>query len=217
MTKTTIDAQVSPTRHLGVLSKMEVNRLLDQSRGSVFRLYRQCSLAVLNYGDTSDNAQEVMDRYEKFDIQVTSKERGIKLNVTNAPATAFVDGTMIKGVNEHLFSVLRDIVFSNDSIIENSKFDLSKSDDTTDAVFHILRNADVLRPEIDPQLSCLLGWSLDFSPRVRLHERCRLSARFARTGYLYGLWPRCNERPNERREYWTRKAAYYDWPIPWFD
>ncbi|PWQ96176.1 nucleotide 5'-monophosphate nucleosidase PpnN [Leucothrix arctica] len=172
MTKTTIDAQVSPTRHLGVLSKMEVNRLLDQSRGSVFRLYRQCSLAVLNYGDTSDNAQEVMDRYEKFDIQVTSKERGIKLNVTNAPATAFVDGTMIKGVNEHLFSVLRDIVFSHDSIIENPKFDLSKSDDTTDAVFHILRNADVLHPETNPQLIvCWGGHSIsrleyDYTKRV---------------------------------------------------
>ncbi|RVU84368.1 LOG family protein [Leucothrix sargassi] len=157
MSKSTIDAQVSPIRHLDVLSKMEVNRLLDHSRGSVFRLYRQCSLAVLNYGDTSDNAHEVMTRYKDFNIEVTSKERGIKLNLTNAPSSAFVDGKMIRGVNEHLFSVLRDIVFSNDSIIENSKFDLTKSDDTTDAVFHILRNADVLYPERDPQLVVCWG------------------------------------------------------------
>lgn len=157
MSSDVIDAKVSPVRHLDVLSKMEINRLLDHSQGSVYRLYRNCSLAVLNYGDFSDNAKELMDRFEDFDIKVISQERGIKLELNNAPATAFVDGKMIKGVNEHLFSVLRDVVYINDAIIDNPKFDLEDPDLTTDAVFHILRNADVLRPGLSPHLVVCWG------------------------------------------------------------
>lgn len=157
MSHNVIDAKVSPSRHLGVLSKMEVSRLLDHSRGSVYRLYRNCSLAVLNYGDYSDDAKALMSRFEDFDIQVISQERGIKLKLKNAPASAFVDGKMIKGVNEHLFSVLRDVVYINDAIIDNPKFDLNDSELTTDAVFHILRNADVLRPGLNPQLIVCWG------------------------------------------------------------
>lgn len=157
MSQVVIDAKVSPSRHLNVLSKMEVNRLLDHSKGSVYRLYRNCSLAVLNYGDYSDNAKELIDRFEDFGIKVVSQERGIKLELTNAPASAFVDGKMIKGVNEHLFSVLRDVVYINDAIIGNPKFDLNDCDLTTDAVFHILRNADVLRPGLSPHLVVCWG------------------------------------------------------------
>ena len=40
-----------------------------------------------------------------------AKERGVKLELLNAPSQAFVDGEMIKGIKEHLFSVLRDIIF----------------------------------------------------------------------------------------------------------
>ncbi|PWQ99838.1 nucleotide 5'-monophosphate nucleosidase PpnN [Leucothrix pacifica] len=157
MSSVVIDAKVSPARHLDVLSKMEVSRLLDHSQGSVYRLYRNCSLAVLNYGDYSDNAKELIDRFENFDVKVISQERGIKLELNNAPASAFVDGKMIKGVNEHLFSVLRDVVYINDAIIDNPKFDLNDCDLTTDAVFHILRNADVLRPGLSPHLIVCWG------------------------------------------------------------
>ena len=157
MSSVVIDAQVSPSRHLDVLSKMEVSRLLDHSKGNVYRLYRNCSLAVLNYGDYSDDAKELMDRFENFDVKVISQERGIKLELKNAPASAFVDGKMIRGVNEHLFSVLRDVVYINDAIMDNPKFDLNDCDRTTDAVFHILRNADVLRPGLSPHLIVCWG------------------------------------------------------------
>lgn len=157
MSQDVIDAKVSPIRHLGVLSKMEVNRLLDRSKGDVYRLYRNCSLAVLNYGDFSDDAEALMQRFADFDINVISQERGIKLELNHAPANAFVDGVMIRGVNEHLFSVLRDVVYINDVILDNPKFDLSQSELITDAVFHIMRNADVLRPGLSPQLVVCWG------------------------------------------------------------
>ncbi|PID45407.1 MAG: LOG family protein [Proteobacteria bacterium] len=152
-----IDAQVSPIRHLDVLSKMEVSRLLDHSQGSIYRLYRSCSLAVLNYGYHSDNAKTLMNLFDDFEIKVVSQEHGIKLELHNAPASAFVNGKMIKGVNEQLFSVLRDVVYINDAIIGNPKFDLDDPDRTTDAVFHILRNADVLRPGLSPHLVVCWG------------------------------------------------------------
>lgn len=157
MSQDVIDAKVSPIRHLGVLSKMEVNRLLDRSKGDVYRLYRNCSLAVLNYGDFSDDAEALMQRFADFDINIISQERGIKLELNHAPANAFVDGVMIRGVNEHLFSVLRDVVYINDVILDNPKFDLSQSELITDAVFHIMRNADVLRPGLSPQLVVCWG------------------------------------------------------------
>ena len=157
MSHDVVDARVSPIKHLGVLSRMEVNRLLDDSRGSAYRLYRNCSLAVLNSGDQSDDTHEVLTRFEKFNVKVVSQERGIKLELKNAPASAFVDGKMIQGINEQLFSVLRDVVYINDAILDNPKFDLSDSEMTTDAVFHIMRNADVLHSGKGPQLIVCWG------------------------------------------------------------
>ena len=97
-----------------------------------------------------------------FDIRVIQEERGIKLQVTGAPAHAFVDGKMIKGINEHLFAVLRDIIYVSDEINDNPKFDLETSDGITNAVFHILRNANILRPMTNPNLVvCWGGHSID--------------------------------------------------------
>jgi hypothetical protein len=84
-------------------------------------------------------------------------ERGIKLEVKGAPASAFVDGLMIKGINEHLFAVLRDVVYVGEKIINIPELDLNKSEGITNAVFHILRNAEILRPQIDPRLVVCWG------------------------------------------------------------
>ena len=105
----TIDARISPEGHLDVLSKFEVNKLLDTSQGGLYNLFRNCSLAVLNCGSSLDDGKELLERYESFDIRVLQQERGIKLEVIGAPEHAFVDGEMIKGINEHLFAVLRDV------------------------------------------------------------------------------------------------------------
>ena len=88
---------------------------------------------------------------------MVQEERGIKLEVKGAPASAFVDGKMIKGINEHLFAVLRDVVYVSDEINDNPRFDLASSDGITNAVFHILRNANILRPMTDPNLVVCWG------------------------------------------------------------
>jgi len=79
------------------------------------------------------------------------------LEVKNAPANAFVDGKMIKGINEHLFAVLRDVIYVSDEINDNPKFDLNTSGGITNAVFHILRNTNILRPSLNPNLVVCWG------------------------------------------------------------
>ena len=139
------------------LSKAEVNKLFDKSQGGLYRIFRNCSLAVLNCGSAMDDGKELLERYPSFDIRVIQEQRGIKLEVKGAPAHAFVDGRMIKGINEHLFAVLRDIIYVSDEINDNPRFDMDSSDGITNAVFHILRNANILRPMTNPNLVVCWG------------------------------------------------------------
>jgi predicted Rossmann-fold nucleotide-binding protein len=151
------DAIISPKSHLNVLSKTEVNKLLDTSQGGLYNLFRNCSLAVLNSGSDLDDGKELLERYASFDIRVLQEERGIKLELKNAPAIAFVDGKMIRGINEHLFAVLRDVIYVSDEISDNPNFDLNTQQGITNAVFHILRNAEILRPSFEPNLVVCWG------------------------------------------------------------
>jgi len=152
-----VDARITPEGRLDVLSKLEVNKLLDTSQGGLYKVFRNCSLAVLNCGSALDDGKELLERYPDFEIRVLQEERGIKLEVTGAPAHAFVDGKMIKGINEHLFAVLRDIIYVNDEINDNPKFNLDTSEGISNAVFHILRNANILRPMTNPNLVVCWG------------------------------------------------------------
>ena len=108
------DARISPEGRLNVLSKVEVNRLLDTSQGGLYTLFRNCSLAVLSSGNYLDDGKELLERYRSFHIRVIQTEHGIKLEVKGAPASAFVDGKLIRGINEHLFAVLRDVIYISD-------------------------------------------------------------------------------------------------------
>ncbi len=167
-----IDTQISPEGRLDVLSKAEVHKLLDNSHGGLHQVFRSCALAVLNCGNNLDDGKELLERYESFDISIIQRERGIKLDIKGAPASAFVDNKMIKGIHEHLFAVLRDVLFINDEINGSANFNLETSVGITDSVFHILRNAGVLRPLINPNLVvCWGGHSIsrteyDYSKKV---------------------------------------------------
>jgi hypothetical protein len=151
-----VDALINPEGRLDVLSRVEVSRLLDTSQGGLYDLFRSCSLAVLNCGSALDDGKELLERYRSFSIRVIQTERGIKLELKGAPAHAFVDGRMIKGISEHLFAVLRDVVYVSDEINGNPKFDVGSSGGVTNAVFHILRNAKILRPM--SELNLVVCW-----------------------------------------------------------
>ena len=152
-----VDTLISPDGQLEVLSKAEVNKLLDTSHGGLYKIFRNCALAVLNCGSTIDDGKELLERYQSFEISIVQRERGIKLDIKGAPAIAFVDGKMIKGIHEHLFAVLRDIVFVSNEVADNPKFDIGSTEGITDAVFHILRNAGVLKPLLNPNMVVCWG------------------------------------------------------------
>lgn len=154
---TTIDALISPMEQLNILSKIEVAKLLDSSQSGLYKTFRGCSLAVLNTGNDTDDGKELLERYHDFDISIIQQERGIKLALKNAPVNAFVDNRMIKGISEHLFTVLRDVIYTNDEIYSNQRFNLQTTEGITDSVFHMLRNANLLQPGLDPNLVVCWG------------------------------------------------------------
>ena len=152
-----VDARVGPRGSLENLSQAEIGKLLDSSHGGLYSLFRKCALAVLNSGADTDNAKEIFDRYRDFEVEIVRQAWGIKLEIHNAPPTAFVDGQMIRGIKEHLFAVLRDVVFIANEILESGQFDLADSASITNAVFHILRNARVLDYKARPNLVVCWG------------------------------------------------------------
>lgn len=149
--------QVSPAGSMDLLSQLEVERLKKTASSDLYQLYRNCSLAVLNSGSHTDNSKELLDKYKNFDITVMRRERGVKLELTNPPEHAFVDGQIIKGIQEHLFSVLRDIVYVNMHIAEGQRLNLTSSTHITNLVFGILRNSGALIPGITPNLVVCWG------------------------------------------------------------
>jgi pyrimidine/purine-5'-nucleotide nucleosidase len=152
-----IDARVGPRGSLENLSQAEIIKLLDSGQGGLYALFRRCALAVLNSGAKTDDAKEIFDRYGDFEIRIVRHAWGIKLEVHNAPASAFVDGQMIRGIKEHLFAVLRDVVFIANEIVASGRFDLSSSADVTNAVFHVLRNSRLLDYKARPNLVVCWG------------------------------------------------------------
>ena len=140
----TVDTEVWPEGSLEVLSQVEVDLLRSSDEGGLYPLLRRCILAVLNSGIETDDARSVLERYKEFDVTFLHKDRGLKVSLTAAPAHAFVDGKMIRGIRELLFAVLRDIVFMRNEIVGDDRFDLNTSEGATNAVFHIVRNARLL-------------------------------------------------------------------------
>ncbi|MDX2223484.1 MAG: nucleotide 5'-monophosphate nucleosidase PpnN [Rhodospirillaceae bacterium] len=167
-----VDARVSPRGSLEHLSHEEVARLHDRGQGGLYPLLRRCALAVLNSGNDTDDPRILFDTYRDFDLQILQQPWGIELQMVNAPGVAFVDGKMIRGAKEHLFAVLRDIVYMADEIVDSGRFDLNSADGITNAVFCILRNARVIDAKTHPDLVvCWGGHSIsreeyDYTKRV---------------------------------------------------
>lgn len=150
--KSTIAAQGGMT----LLSQEEVNKMMEVGKGGVHELFRKCCLAVLNHDAKEDDAMAVLERYPDFNVSLVPRERGIHLRFENAPAQAFVDGKMISGIRDSIFSVLRDIVFqSTDKGVGN--YDLNDSFDITNFVFEILRRGEVHQFGSEPNLVVCWG------------------------------------------------------------
>jgi hypothetical protein len=165
---------IKPVKSLNLLSQDEIQKL-SNPRAELHRLFRQCALAVLNTDSHEDDAEAVMRHYADFDVRLQPQSRGVMLEILNAPAQSFVDGKIIRGIQEHLSSVLRDIVYTDFKLLGNIE---QQADQITDLVFRILRNASVVRPGIYPDL--VVCWGGHSIPR---HEYDYAK----RVGYQFGL------------------------------
>ena len=152
-----VGASITPDTSMHMLSQHEVEKLCDTSQGGLHELFRNCALAILTCGDETDDTKAIFARYADFDIVLEQRDRGVKLELINAPASAFVDGQIVQGIKEHLFSVLRDIIYVHNEIQHNSKFDLLTSNGITNAIFHILRNAEIMHSVVEPNLVVCWG------------------------------------------------------------
>ena len=152
-----ISARIYPAGILTTLSRLEVERLHDASRGELGELLRRCALAVLNSGTEVDDAEALLKRYADFKIEVQQVNRGIRLEISNAPGTAFVDGVMVQGIRELLSAVIRDLVYFDTEISRNATTDLESQEGITNAVFEILRNAHTLNPSREPDMVVFWG------------------------------------------------------------
>ena len=158
-----IDAEVWPEGSLEVLSQHEADLLRKSGAGGLYSLLRRCILAVLNTGSESDDARAVLETYCDFEVGFEQQDRGLKVIVRNAPAEAFVDGRMIRGTRELLSAVLRDIVYTRHEILDSGRFDLNSSEGITNAVFHIVRNAGLLK--LPARVNMVVCWGGHAIPR----------------------------------------------------
>ena len=153
---------LNPVGNMNLLSQVEVDQLQESAATNLYKLYRNCSLAVLNSGSHTDDAEEIYQQYQDFQIQVLRRERGVKLDLKNPPLHAFVDGKIIKGIQEHLSAVLRDILFTNTRYKGMYEQPSPSSEHITHVVFDILRNANVILPKKDANLiTCWGGHSIN--------------------------------------------------------
>ncbi len=176
--KNVVSATVNPVGSMRVLSSREVSRLQDTSKTGLHKLFRQCALAVLSCEQEGDSAEELLKDYQDFDIGIVQEHRGLKLDLINAPANAFVGGKLILGVRENLFSVLRDILYVSSHISDDPRFDDNSSTDITHLTFEILRNANAFITKQPPNIVVCWGG----------HSICREEYEYTKTvGYQLGL------------------------------
>jgi hypothetical protein len=152
---------IRPEGSLQILSYQEAHLLCDTSDQGLNDLLKQCSLAVLNTGVQEDDGLALLEKYARFSIEVAVKGRGVQLVIKNAPRHAFVDNQLIVGIREHLFAVIRDLIYSRNEIMQNPQFNLDNSHGITNAIFHIARNAQLMRPNSLPNtVVCWGGHSI---------------------------------------------------------
>ena len=157
MPAASVSTRVYPAGMLNTLSRDEVERLQDVTQGDLADLVRCCALAVLNSGNESDDAEALLEQYKDFCIEVQQVNRGLRLQLNNAPASAFVDGRIIEGIREQISSVVRDLVYFDSEIRNDPNHDLNDGAGITSAVFEVLRNAGAFIPEVEPDLVVCWG------------------------------------------------------------
>lgn len=139
---------IEPNKNMAFLSQQEIEMLKNNKDTLIYKLFRDCSLAVLSCEDENDDPEHLINAYKDYEIEIIQMNSGIKLNLINPPETPFSNGKLIEGVKDSLFSVLRDILYIHTKI-DNKKMGFETQKETTNSIFKILRNAEILNNETD--------------------------------------------------------------------
>ena len=139
-----IDSIVSLSCTEFALSQTEIQEMLCSKKEHLHSLLRNCSLAVLNSGSKLNSDIELLETYKSFTVKISLENYSINLELKQAPASAFIDGILIEGIKEHLFSVLRDLFYTNINLPDTPPYDPNSSKGITNSVFHTLRHANLL-------------------------------------------------------------------------
>ncbi|MFC3121925.1 nucleotide 5'-monophosphate nucleosidase PpnN [Agaribacter flavus] len=136
--------QLNPVGWMSQLSQLEVNQLATSTSAELYQVFRNCCLAVLNSGIEQDDSEALFEKYHDFDVRLIRRERGVKMELINPPEVAFVDGKLIAGVHEHLFAVLRDMLYMSSKHQLSFEKELEENHIVTHMVFDMLRHANAL-------------------------------------------------------------------------
>jgi predicted Rossmann-fold nucleotide-binding protein len=195
MSSASVSTRVYPAGMLNTLSRSEVERLQDVTRGELAELVRRCALAVLNSGNESDDAEALLEQYRDFRIEVQQVNRGLRLQLSNAPGSAFVDGQIIEGIREQLSAVVRDLVYFDSEIRNDPNHDLEQSEGISGAVFEVLRNAGALLPEVEPDLVVCWGGHSIARNEYEYTKSCGYELGLRRLNVITGCGPGAMKGP----------------------
>lgn len=190
-----VSTHLYPAGMLNTLSRHEVERLHDASRGDLAGLLKRCALAVLNSGNEGDDAEALLAKYEDFRIEVQQVNRGLRLELQNAPGSAFVDGRIIEGIRELLSAVIRDLVYFDSEISGHPSHELEESSGITNAVFEMLRNAGTLVPAVDPDLVVCWGGHSIARAEYDYTKKCGYELGLRRLNIITGCGPGAMKGP----------------------
>jgi len=180
-------ATITPPPSMPILSRAELDRLSVSAHDPALRqLFRQCLLAVLNTGSDTDDPAELFARYSAFKVVLVPTSRGILLELSQAPAGAFVDGQLIEGIREHLYAVLRDFIWMSTQVGEQ---------DASSAVFQLLRNASVFRLANEPGLAVCWGGHSISSAEYDYTKQVGYELGLRRLGVVTGCGPGAMKGP----------------------
>lgn len=157
MTISYVNTEIEANSGLELLTNDEITLINSHANGETYRLLKQCVLAVLNSNQQSDEISLIQAQMNRFELEVIQLNKGLKLKLINVPESCLVDGKMIQGLKEMVFSVLRDIIFLKQEIETNSRLDLKSSSGCSNAIFHMLRNANSLIAGAEPNLVVCWG------------------------------------------------------------
>ena len=155
--------QINPVGWMNQLSQSEVLQLQDTTNSALYDMFRNCCLAVLNSGVDEDNFEILFAPYHDFDIKLVRRERGVKIELINPPQVGFVDGKLVNGLQEHLFAVMRDLLYMGSKHGDERK--PTSESEISDMVFDMLRHANAL--EGNDELNTVVCWG---GHSIKQHE-----------------------------------------------